>query len=248
MTATWAVARRELFSLWVTPIAWLLLCAFLLVNGAAFVATLSAILADDSVGIDVGPIQAYFGQSIFVPLGYLLVCPLITMRTLAEERRSGTAELLLCAPISTGAIVCGKYLALAVTYVGMWLPTLLYAFVLRDTGHVEWQVVATSYVGAVGLGLGFLAIGLCMSSLTAHQLVAAGLTGTVVFTSMLCGVGEQIYQAEPLHGLLSLLSIQSHLSECAEGVLSLRRILYAATLVVLPLFVATRSVEHWRDS
>jgi ABC-2 type transport system permease protein len=248
MMGVWSVARRELFSLWVTPLAWLLLCSFLLMNGAAFIATLGSMLAFGSNGIDVGPLQAYYGQSIFIPLGYLLVCPLLSMRTLAEERRSGTAELLLSAPISSTGIVVGKYLALAITYVGMWLPTLLYPFILRDTGQVEWAVVATTYLGVIGLGLGFIGVGLLSSALAANQLVAAVTSGTLIFLLMLCGVGEQVYQEGPLHTLLSHLSIQSHLTECAQGILSLRRLAYLATLIVLPLFLAARAVERWREA
>jgi len=248
MAGVWSVARRELFSLWVTPLAWLLLCAFLLMNGAAFVATLGSLTAFGMNGIDVGPLQAYYGQSIFIPLGYLLVCPLLSMRTLAEERRTGTAELLLSAPISSASIVVGKYLALAFTYLGMWLPTLLYPFILRNTGHVEWAVVASSYIGVVGLGLGFLGVGVLTSSLTTNQLLAAVFSGTLVFLLMLCGVGEQIYQDGPWHAVLAHLSIQSLLTECAQGIVSTRRLVYLATLVVLPLFLAARAVDRWRDA
>jgi ABC-2 type transport system permease protein len=246
MAGIWAVARRELFSLWVTPLAWLLLCAFLLMNGGAFIATLSSLSTLEPSGIDVGPMQAYLGQSIFVPLGYLLACPTLSMRALAEERRTGTAELWLCSPISTASIVIGKYVALSFTYVVLWLPTLLYPFILRDTGHIEWSVVVTSYVGVVGLGLGFVSIGLLTSSLTSNQLLAAAFAGTLVFLLMLCGVAEQVYQEGWLHELLVQLSIQSHLSECAHGILSLRRLVYLATLIVLPQFLTVRAVERWR--
>jgi ABC-2 type transport system permease protein len=247
MTGVWAVARRELFSLWVTPLAWLVLCAFLLMNGAAFLATISSLSTFGMEGIDVGPIQAYFGQSIFVPLGYVLVCPLLSMRTLAEERRTGTAELLLCSPISAVGIVVGKYLALSGTYAIMWLPTLLYPLILRDTGHVEWPVVATSYVGVVGLGCGFVSVGLLASAVTTNPLVAAILTSTLISLLLLCGVGEQLYQGGFARVLLSQLSIQSSLAECAQGILSVRRLTYLATLVILPQFLAVRAVERWRD-
>jgi ABC-2 type transport system permease protein len=248
MTGVWAVARRELFSLWVTPLAWLVLCAFLLMNGAAFVATISSLSILGLDGIDVGPIQAYYGQSVFVPLGYVLVCPLLSMRTLAEERRTGTAELLLCSPISALEIVVGKYLALSVTYATFWLPTLLYPLILRDTGQIEWAVVATSYLGVIGLGMGFISVGLLASAVTTNPLVAAILTSTLIFLLLLCGVGEQLYQSGFARMLLSHLSIQSFLAECAQGILSVRRLTFLATLIVLPQFLAVRAVERWRES
>lgn len=247
MTLIWAVARRELLSLWVTPLAWSLLCAFSLINGAAFVATLNSLVTFGAAGIDVGPTQAFYGQSIFVPLGYLLLCPLLTMRSLAEERRAGTAELLLSSPLSSGQIVMGKYLALSITYLCMWLPTLLYPYILRDTGYIEWRVVGASYVGVIGLGLGFVSVGLLASAAVRNQLVAALLNGTLIFALLLSGLAEQTYQDEPLHSLLSQLSIASLLAECGQGILSLQRLVYLASLVALPLFLATRLVERWRD-
>lgn len=247
MTGTWAIARRELLSLWVTPLAWSLLVAFSLINGAAFVATLNSLTSFLAGGIDLGPIQAFYGQSIFVPLGYLLLCPLLTMRTLAEERRSGTAELLLGSPLTATDIVAGKYLALALTYVAMWLPTLAYPFILRDTGFVEWTIVLSSYLGVLGLGLGFVAVGILASAVTRNQLVAALLTGTLIFILVLCELGKQNYPDGWLAELFSQLSIASHLADFSVGVIHLRRIVYVLTLSMLPLFLAVRSVEAWRD-
>jgi ABC-2 type transport system permease protein len=246
MAGTWAVARRELFSLWVTPLAWFLLCTFLLMNGTAFVTVISALSAFGPGGIDVGPVQAFYGQSVFVPLGYVLVCPLLSMRALAEERRTGTAELLLSSPLGTASIVLGKFLALSITYVALWAPTLLYPLILRNTGQLEWPVVATTYIGVIGLGLGFVAVGLFTSSITENQFLAAAIAGTLIVLLLLCGVGEQLLEVGPLHDLLAHLSIQACLAECAQGVLSLRRLLYLATLVTLPLFLATRAVDGWR--
>ncbi|HEY5957071.1 MAG TPA: ABC transporter permease, partial [Polyangiaceae bacterium] len=199
-------------------------------------------------GMDVGPVQAFYGQSVFVPLGYVLFCPLLAMRSLAEERRSGTAELLLSSPLSAANIVLGKYLALGLTYVGMWVPTLVYPFVLRGTGQVEWAVVATTYLGVVGLGLGFLSVGLLASAVTSNQLLAATLAGTVIFGLALCGVGTQLVPEGPLHELFSHLSIQATLTECAQGILSLRRLVYLVTLIGLTQVLTIGAVERWRTT
>lgn len=247
MAGAWAVARRDLFSLWVTPLAWLLLCAFLLMNGAAFATVVGSLATLDTAGIDVGPVQAFFGQSVFVPLGYLLVCPLLSMRALAEERRAGTAELLLSSPIGAASIVLGKFCALAITYAALWLPTLLYPFVLRDTGYIEWPVVATTYFGVIGLGLGFVSVGLWVSALTETPILAAAIAGASVFLFLLCGVAEQLVATGLTHEILAHLSVQSCLTECSQGILSLRRLLYLMTLIVLPLFLAVRAVENWRE-
>jgi ABC-2 type transport system permease protein len=247
MKALIAIARRELFSLWVTPLGWLLLGLFTLLNGAAFVAIVTALSESTQSTIDWGPMQAFYGQSIFVPLGYLVFCPVLTMRSLSEERRQGTAETLLSTQATSTSIVFGKYLALAVSYLILWLPSLLYPFILRNTGHVEWTVVLSSYLGVLGLGLGFVAVGEFASSITTNQLVAAALSSALILLFILAGVAEQLLVDSPLRPIFLSFSVQAHLTEAAQGIISLRRLVHAATIILLPLFLAVRAVERWRE-
>ena len=102
-----AVYKREMLSLWVTPLAWVLLFIFLLLQGASFYQILLHFASFSNMSIDSGPVQAYFGQSLFLLLSLLLVCPALTMRLFAEERRSGTIEGLLTAPVSAADVVLG---------------------------------------------------------------------------------------------------------------------------------------------
>src|SRR5690606_23711686 len=118
----------------------------------------------------VGPLQAYFGQqSVLLSMTLLLVCPALTMRTFAEERRSGTIEVLLAAPLGGPPPVLGKHLAALCTSFLMWSPTLLYAVILRDTGHVEPRVLLVRYGGILLVGAGYLALGTLMSALARSQ-------------------------------------------------------------------------------
>lgn len=247
MTAALAIAKRELYSLWVTPLAWVLLGLFTVLNGAAFVATLTTLLDTSLLSIDLGPMQAFFGQSVYVPLGYLIFCPVLTMRSLAEERHRGTAETLLCTSASGAQIVLGKYLALSVTYIALWVPTLAYPVILRDTGFVEWPVVLACYMGVIGLGLGFIAIGVLASAVTRNQLVAAALSGGLVFLFLLSGTAEQLTQESTFHAWFHHLSVQALLAESAQGILSVKRAVFALTLIAVPLMVAGRVVENWRE-
>ena len=91
--------------------------------------------------MDQGPVQAFFGESMLFYLPLVLLCPGMTMRLFAEERRSGTIETLLTAPVGTAGIVLGKFAAAVVTYVAMWLPTVLYIVVLRRAGSIDWHSV-----------------------------------------------------------------------------------------------------------
>jgi ABC-2 type transport system permease protein len=246
MSGFFAVYRREMLSLWVTPLAWVLLVVFLLIQGLSFYSLVVHISKVTQLSVDSGPVQAYFGQSIFLLISLMLVCPALTMRVFAEERRSGTIEALLTAPVTPQGVVLGKYLAALTTYVAIWAPTLLYILILRNTGQVEWAVVGSSYLGVAGVGAGYLAVGTLMSALTRSQLAALVLTVLVQFGLFILGIGEYIFDPGLFHDLSAHVSVLSQMDELSKGVVDLRRLTWDATLVVLPLFLSVRVVDSWR--
>lgn len=246
MSGTLPVFRREMLSLWVTPLAWVLLVVFLLIQGLSFYSIVVHVSSMTSASIDSGPVQAYFGQSIFLLVSLLLVCPALTMRVFAEERRSGTIEALLTAPVTPAGVVFGKYLATLATYVAMWLPTLLYILILRNTGQVDWRVVGSSYLGVFGVGAGYLAVGTLMSAMTRSQLTAFVLTMLVIFGLFILGIGEYVFDAGPLRDVSTHVSVLSQMDEMSKGIVDLRRLVFDGTLVALPLFVTVRVVDSWR--
>jgi ABC-2 type transport system permease protein len=168
------------------------------------------------------------------------------MRLFAEERRSGTIETLLTAPVSATSVVLAKYLATLSTYAFMWAPTVLYSVILRKTGDVDWHVVASSYLGVIGIGAGYLAVGTLMSAMTKSQLIAMMLTSLVIFGLLILGVGERIFEPGPLHNICSHVSVLSQVDELSKGIVDLRRLVFDGTLVVLSLFVTSRVVDSWR--
>ncbi len=241
-----AVYRREMLSLWVTPLAWVLLVVFLLLQGASFYSIVHTYTTFTQLGVDSGPVQGYFGQSFFILVSLLLVCPALTMRLLAEERRSGTIEALLTAPVTSAAVVLGKYVATLTTYCLMWAPTVLYVVILRKTGHVDWHVVGSSYLAVFGVGAGYLAIGTLMSAMTRSQLLALLLTAVVLFGLVILGIGEYIFDPGALRDLCAHVSVMSQFDEMSKGIIDLRRLVFDASLIAFPLFVATRVVDSWR--
>jgi ABC-2 type transport system permease protein len=246
MTGFLAVFRRELWSVWVTPLAWVLLVSFLLIQGTSFYITVNHFAMLPEGALESGPLQAYFGQSLFLPVSLVLLCPALTMRLFAEERKSGTIEPLLTAPVTPAAVVLGKYLATLVTYLALWLPTLLYVLILRNTGELDWQVVAASYLGILGIGGGYLAVGTFMSALTKSQLVALMLSFGALFGTFVLGIGEYVFEPGPLRDLCAHVSVMSQVDELSRGIVDLRRLVFDLTLLVLPLFLATRVVDSWR--
>ena len=246
MSGALAIFRRELLGLWVTPLAWVMLVVFLLIQGLSFYSIVVHVSSMTSASIDSGPVQAYFGQSIFLLVSLLLVCPALTMRVFAEERKSGTIEALLTAPVTPLGVVLGKYLATLATYVAMWLPTLLYILILRNTGQVDWRVVGSSYLGVLGVGAGYLAVGTLMSAMTKSQLTAFVLTMLVIFGLFILGIGEYVFDAGMLRDLSAHVSVLSQMDEMAKGVVDLRRLVFDGSLVVFPLFVTVRVVDSGR--
>jgi ABC-2 type transport system permease protein len=246
VTSFWPVYRREMLSLWVTPLAWVLLVVFLLLQGMSFYWIVRHLSTMAELAVDSGPVQSYFGQSIFLLVSLLLLCPALTMRLFAEEKRSGTIESLLTAPVTAAGVVTGKYLAVLTTYAAMWAPTVLYIVILRNTGEVDWPVVGASYLGVFGIGAGYLAIGTLMSAMTRSQLIAVILTTVVLFGLFIFGIGEYIFDPGPLRDACAHVSVFAQMEEFSKGIVDLRRLVFHLSMAVLPLFITTRIVESWR--
>ena len=246
MRGFWAIWKREMLSLFVTPTAWIVIFLFVLFQGMHFYVLVEHFATSPEVSADQGPVQAFFGGDIFYYLPLILICPGLTMRLFAEERRAGTIETLLTAPVSTPSIVLGKYLAAVATYAAMWAPTILYVVVLRKAGDIDWHVVGTSYLGVLLLGAGWLAIGTLMSALTTSQLVAMVLSGIAIVALFLVGVGAMIFDPGPAHDVCAYVSVWDQVQEMAKGIVDLRRVVWDLTLVALPLFVTARAVDAWR--
>jgi ABC-2 type transport system permease protein len=247
MSGLFAIYRREMLSLWVTPLAWVLLVVFLLLQGTIFYSIVVHFTSLADLAVETGPVEAYFGQeSVFLLMTLLLICPALTMRTFAEERRSGTIETLLTAPVTPGAVVLGKYAAVLTTYLVMWAPTLLYVVVLRRTGAVDWHTVAASYFGLFGIGAAYLALGTLMSSMSKSQLIALLLAIFAEFGLFVLGVGEYVFEPGLMRDICAHVSMASLMEEMSRGIIDLRRVVFDGSLAAASLFVTGRVVDSWR--
>jgi ABC-2 type transport system permease protein len=240
-------SARELLSFFVTPLAWVLLCVFLLIQGLHFQLLVEHFAQRDLVS-DQTPLQAFFGNTVFFYVVLFLFAPALTMRLFAEERRSGTLEPLVTAPVTSAGIVLGKYAATVTTYAAMWLPTLLYVVVLARSGPLDSGAVIASYVGVIIVGAGYLAVGLLMSALTSSQLVALLLTSAVVLGLFILGIFGEYFARDGtfLHDLSTHVSVWAQMNDFASGVIDTRRLVFSGTLIVVPLFAAVRALEASR--
>jgi ABC-2 type transport system permease protein len=177
----------------------------------------------------------------------LLVMPLVTMRLFAEERRSGTIELLLTYPVRDGAVLIGKYLAALTLYATMIAGTLAYPAIIVWIARagVEWGPLLTGYIGLLLMGAMFLAVGLFASSLTENQIVAAVVTFGILLIFWIIGWTAE-FATGALGVVLTHLSILEHNDTFAKGVLDTKDIIYYLNFTALALFLTLRSLESRR--
>lgn len=247
MRAFWAIFKRELFAFFVTPLAWVLIVVFLVVQGMHFFLLVDHFSLQVDLASDETPLSAFFGNTVLFYLVLFLLVPPMTMRLFAEERRSGTIESLMTAPVSSAAVVLAKYAAVVTTYVAMWLPTGLYIVILSRTGELDSRAVASAYLGVLLVGAGYLALGLCASALTRSQFLSLVWTSLVVLVLFTLGVGEFIArEGTVMHDVCAYVSAWGHMNELSSGIVDSRRLVLYGTMIALPLYVATRAVDAWR--
>lgn len=243
MNGILATFLRELRAYFLSPLAYALLFFLLLANGILF--TMILVFLNDPLAPPGRPLDFFFGSSWWM---LIFVGPLLTMRLLAEERRSGTIEILMTAPVTEGQVVAGKYLAALAFFVVLWLPTLAYAGIVALHSEIDWGVVAAGYLGIVLVGGLVLSIGLLTSALTRNQVIAAVAAVALSFALYVFTVFEQAATREVVKSALAYMSIPDHLEELARGVVDTRRLVFYLTTTGFFLFLTGRALESgkWR--
>jgi ABC-type transport system involved in multi-copper enzyme maturation permease subunit len=193
-----SLIRREFSAYFVSPIAYVVLVVFLAVTGHLFARTFGLLTTTGPKGTE-WPLQTMFGDERFW-LVFLFIPPLLTMRLFAEERSSGTLEVLMTAPLRDWQVVLGKYLACLAFYVALWLPTLVYLPALQGAAPPEFNDAWTVWSINMVAGLAVLVIGL-LSLLprlgTKARLVSLTL---IVFGGAALGVGAAMhYSRDEVH-------------------------------------------------
>ncbi len=245
----WAVYKRELLANFWTPLAYVLLVVFLLWNGGVFALLIQNFASDPEISGSRGPLQLLFGGSILYFLPILLFCPALAMRTFAEERRSGTLETLMTAPVREVDVVLGKYFAVLTVFITLWLPTLLYALVLKRYGPIDWGALAASYLGTFLIGAAFLALSILMSAFARSQVVAFILAFAATSGGMfLLGLGKYVFTEEREQSFYTYINLWEHMEHFSVGVVDTRHVVYYLSVVALGLFLTVRAVEARRGT
>jgi ABC-2 type transport system permease protein len=177
----------------------------------------------------------------------LFVLPMITMRTYAEEKRSGTIELLLTSPLTDFQIIMGKFLGAMALYAVMLLISTLHIGVLFVYGRPEWKPIASAYLGLLLMGGCFISAGLFISSLTKNQISAVMATFAVfLFLWVINWIGS--FSGPGIEKVTSYLSIIEHFDDFAKGVIDTTHVIYYLSFITFGLFLTAKSVdsERWR--
>jgi ABC-2 type transport system permease protein len=228
------IARRELEAYFVSPIAYIVTAAFLVISGYLF----SLILID----LHQASLEILFAN-IIVTL--LFITPLLTMRLLADEQRMGTLEVLMTAPVRDWEVVVGKFLAALGLFGVMLLFTLSYPFLIwRFGGSPDPGPIISGYLGLLLMAGAMLAIGTLTSTMTSNQMVAAVLCFGILLMLWLVDAASRV--APSLAGLLAELSLRERYLDFARGAINLEDVVYYLSLVAGALFIATRVLESRR--
>ena len=243
MNVIGALFRRELQSYFSTPVAYVFIVIFLVLMGA-FTFYLGNFYERGQA--DLGP---FF---IFHPWLYLLLVPAITMRLWAEERKTGSIELLMTLPITPWQAVLGKYLAAwAFTGVALLLTFPIWITV-NYLGDPDNGAIVAAYIGSFLMAGGFLAIGACLSATTPNQVIAFVITVVVCFVFLVSGFPMVLdfftsWAPQILVDGIASLSFLTHFESISKGVIDLRDLIYFGFLILAFLYANT-IVLRWRQA
>jgi ABC-2 type transport system permease protein len=251
------IAAKELRSYFVSPVAYVVLTGFLLLGGWFFFNLLARFNFLLSLYTSMKNPEAVtrlnLNDFVIAPLLHnlsvvlVILVPVITMRSFAEEKRSGTYELLMTSPLSITAIVFGKFVGAFVFALIMVLLTGVYPLILLLYGNPEIGIIASGYLGLLLLATAFISVGLLTSSFTENQIIAAvSCLVTLLLLYIISWPADT--SGEVMGAVLRYLSLTEHFGEMVKGVIDTKDVTYFLSVIVLSLFLAHRSVEsiRWR--
>ena len=237
MQVAWAIFKKELRIYFVSPLAYVFLGVFLLLAGLFFYLGVT-MTGEASLRVMLGNLA----------IALLFLLPLLTMRHFAEERRAGTYELMMTAPVPLWALLLGKWGASLALCLALLVGTMLYPAILAYYGEPDWGVIATSYLGLLLVCGAFVSAGLFSSSLT-DEPVAAGLIGVVMLLPFwVAGTASELVEADWLRTALRHLSFLTHIEPFSRGVVDTGALTWFLLFTFGFLFLTWRSIEsrRWR--
>jgi ABC-2 type transport system permease protein len=255
MRNIWVICSKELRSYFVSPIAYVVLALYSVIFGFFFWNMLGYFVM---MGIQSQMQGQSFpmnvNEQVIRPLlsnvsviGLFLI-PIITMRLFAEEKRTGTIELLVTSPVRDVEIVLGKWLAALLMYCSLLAFTSLNLFYVFRYGNPDWKPVAIGYLGLILQAGGLLAIGTFISTTTKNQIIAAAVTFTVCLLLWVLDWSAG-FETATWAQVMSYLSITRHYESFSKGLLDTKDAVFYLSVILFGLFLTNRSMEslRWRS-
>lgn len=231
-----AIYRKEMMQFFVSPVAYIVTCVFLVIAGYLF----SIILFYTQEA----NLRGFFAN---MRVTMLLITPILTMRLLAEEKKLGTEELLLTSPLTNYDIILGKYLATLSLFIIMLFLTLEFPVILKIYGEPDMGQIYSGYAGILLFGSAFLSVGLFSSSLTSNQIIAAIISfGILLLLWLISWAGT--FLPEGLKGFLEVLSVMDHYANFEKGLIDLADVFYYISFCFIFIFLSNQVSEakRWR--
>ena len=241
MQNIFVIAKRELNSYFVSPIAYVAVAVYLVIAGFIFVLEVNGMA---TYGAPVS-LESEFGTMVFL---WLIFAPPLTMRLLAEEQRMGTLELLLTSPVRDWEVVVGKFLSGAAVLLLTIVITCAYGLMLKIYGNADVGPMAAGYLGLFLTGASLMSIGVLASSMTQNQVIAAVLAFVITLILWVLGAAGQLVSNVTVSQVFSQMGFFEHTSNFWRGVIDTNDIVYFLSVIALALFTATRVLEtrRWR--
>ena len=250
MRVLWILWKREVASSFQTPMAWVILFFLLLITGFNFYAGVTILNHGPT---EVTVVESFF-NTVFFWFPFLLLFPLLTMRSYSEEYRSGTVEPLMTAPVRDTQVVLAKFLGAIFLYTVLWLPTTVYFLIFWLQTRLTSAGAVGAYFGAYFLlllmGMFYLALGCLCSSLTRHQVTAAVMSFALVSLFFLTGLLTFLAgQVGPfMQGLTVTLSPIEQMTQFSRGIIDSRVVVWYLVMTALSLFLTLHAFQsrRWR--
>jgi ABC-2 type transport system permease protein len=234
MSPALVISRREIRTYFNSPVAYIVVTVFTLITGYLFFTQLFVEKQAD--------LRSFFGV---MPLLFMFMIPAVTMRLLADEKGSGTLEMLITMPVRDWEVVVGKFLAALALVATALALTLVFAVTVKALGPLDRGPAIGGYVGLLLMAAAYVSIGVMTSSFTRNSIVAFIMAFAISFALYLFGRLTQ-FVPPALQPVIAFLSIDGHFENVSRGVIDSRDVVYYLSVIGVCLLVATTSLESRR--
>ena len=230
-----AIYKKEMRTYFTTPLGYVFIAVFLAVSGFMF--------AFSTLQMQTSDVSGYFGLMIF---GYIVIVPLLTMRSFAEERRTKTEQLILTSPVSITSMVMAKFFAAFTMFAGSVIVSCLYYLTLFGYGEPNVGKALGSLIAMLLLGMCFISVGIFVSTLTESTVTASIGTMAILLVFAASSIFNSLIDSYFIRSILSFISVYSRYSNFTYGVFDVSAAVYYISITAIFLFLAVRVYERRR--